>query len=315
MAQWPWWWSSRRQTPRPEVTAEEWGLLEQQRREQQRLEQQRELERAAAARRAAVAAERRELGQRAVVGLNRRNVIRELEMVQARRANDAELLVNEQAAQLHRQQRLPNATMVVGYLTAALFLLSAIRGASGASSPDHGDEFRRLSIQLRNDASRMLRNARPTAWFGTQGAAAHYDHKVTEQQAQVDTIAATDHQVAGIIATQASQVKQGCEILDAILLTLVVGIGVAVTLDTQWKAAIAAGSPAAPALAAVLLAFGAWLLCSAVTVSIDVLTNMLVTGQLTESALQDVIDNYSSVAKQAAEASGERQRWLPPEPV
>lgn len=312
MAQWPWWWSSPRRTPRPEVTAEEWGLLEQQRREQQR---QRELERVAAERRAAAAAERRELGQRTVVSLNRRNVLRELEMVQARRAVEAERLVHEQAEQLHRQQRLPNPTMVVGYITAVLFLLSAIRGASGASSPNRGDEFRRLSIRLRNDASRMLCNARPTSWSGTRGAAAHYDHKVTEQQALVDTIAAADHQVACIIATQASQVKQGCEILDAIALTLGVGIGVAVALDTQWKAAIAAGSPAAPALAAALLGFGAWLLCSAVTASIDVLCTMLVAGQQTESALQDVINDYKSVAKQAAGASDEQQRWLPPEPV
>ncbi|MBY0441623.1 MAG: hypothetical protein K2Q25_05730 [Mycobacteriaceae bacterium] len=181
-----------------------------------------------------------------------------------------------------------------------IFALILIYG-TGAGKPDHGDSFAESSDRLRNDSADRLHTSRPTGWSGgVEGAADSYDRKVSEQRLRVDRVAQADQQLADLVAMQAGDVEQGRQDLADNLDTLASGITVAGALQSQWVALAAVGSPAAPAVAAALVAFGKTVAGTTTTSGLGVCRSLTDAGDRTQQALSDVIDTYRWIVDSVA---------------
>ncbi|MBY0442518.1 MAG: hypothetical protein K2Q25_10350 [Mycobacteriaceae bacterium] len=218
-----------------------------------------------------------------------------------------EHLVFEEAAEraAARQAQLReccarHSAAVVATLMALAGLITLIVSETGSGQPDPGNGFQDRSAQLRDDAAERLQSARPTYWCWSGATATHYEDRTGEQQARVTAVAAADLQTAAAVANQADQVEQSRRTLEATMVALVGGIAVVKVLDAGWQAAIAAGSPAAPALGMLLLTLGACFALAAITATIAVLIEMDKVAKLTKAALHAVTTTYQSVVDDVA---------------
>ena len=206
-------------------------------------------------------------------------------------------------------QRIPepggpcgNVFWVVFFLVVlfVIFSLLFIYG-TGRGKPDRGNSFAKSSDGLRNDSADRLHSARPTGWSGgAAGAAEGYERTLYEQRLRVDRAAAADQQLADIVATQATEVEQGRQDLQANLDSLASGIAVAGAMQTQWMALAATGSPAAPAVAAALAMFGKTVACTTTTSALGVGNSLTDAGERTQQTLSQIIDTYREIVDGAA---------------
>lgn len=193
-----------------------------------------------------------------------------------------------------------HSAAVLATLMALAGLIALILSETGSGKPDTGKRFHERSAQLRDEAVEGLQSARPTSWHWSGVSAANYESGVEAQQARVTTIVEADLQTTAAVANQADHVEQSRRTLEATLAALAGGIAVAMALEAGWKAAIAAGSPAAPALGILLLTLGACFALAAITATIAVLIEMGEVAKRTKAALNKVTDAYRSVVGDAA---------------
>ena len=207
--------------------------------------------------------------------------------------------IAERQAQL-RQCCTRYSAAVVATLLILAGVIAQILSETGSDKPNKGEGFQDSSARLRDDAAVKLLNASPTYWCWSGAAAAHYQGKVGEQQTQMTSIAEADLQAATAVAHQADQVEQARSTLEATLVALAGGIAAAKVLEAGWKAAIAAGSPTAPALGVMLVTLGVSCALAAIAAASAVLIEMHETGKRTRAALATVTDTYRSIADGAS---------------
>lgn len=214
----------------------------------------------------------------------------------------AEEIVAAQAQQVGQVIEVQNNMdiFVIGSLVAMiapllfLFLFFLVYCGSGPSY--RGSAFRDSAANLRDDAAGKLRDARPIGWSGVLGGGSDsYASKVGQQQVWLEMIAAADQRVADTLETQAAQVEGGRQGLEAAIAALLGGLAVAEVMHGQWEAA--RGTPAAPALAAVLVVFIKVLLGTTAAAALGVLFFQVDAGQRNAKRFTAARDQYTAVVR------------------